>query len=41
MLQHPEKICDNSIDDDCDGLVDIADSDCHIDLRRNISPTLT
>ena len=24
MLQHPEKICDNSIDDDCDGLVDIA-----------------
>ena len=23
------KICDNSIDDDCGGLVDIADSDCH------------
>ena len=41
MLQHLEKICDNSIDYDDDGLVDIADSDCHIDLRKNISPTLT
>jgi hypothetical protein len=24
----PEEICDNSIDDDSDGLIDIADSDC-------------
>jgi hypothetical protein len=41
MLQHLEKICGNSIDYDGDGLVDITDSDCHLDLRRNISPMLT
>ena len=25
----PERVCDNGVDDDCDGTVDVADPDCH------------
>jgi hypothetical protein len=30
VVSCPVEICDNGIDDDCDGLIDAADPDCQI-----------